>query len=57
MNSMKDKKKQKAGRARWLLMSAAERRKFTSRAGKKGGAATKKKWEELQGKKISTPAS
>lgn len=47
---MKDPKKQKAGRARWLSMSSRERREFTSKAGKKGGAATKKKWAELNNK-------
>ena len=47
---MKDPLKVKAGRARWLSMSAKERRAFTSKAGKKGGAATKAKWAELQHK-------
>lgn len=47
---MKDPKKVKAGRARWLSMSAKQRKKFTSEAGKKGGAATAKKWKELQEK-------
>lgn len=48
--SVKDPKKQKAGRARWLSMSAKQRKTFTSNAGKKGGAATAKKWAELQAK-------
>lgn len=51
---MKDPKKQKAGRARWLSMSAKERKSFTSNAGKKGGAATAKIWAELQAQKLST---
>lgn len=48
----KDPKKQKAGRARWLSMSAEQRQKFTSKAGKKGGAATKKKWAQLQAQEL-----
>lgn len=51
---MKNPKKVKAGRARWLSMSAEERKRFTSDAGKKGGARTKEIWKELQGKKLST---
>lgn len=43
----KDPKKQKAGRARWLSMSAKERKEFTSNAGKKGGAVTAEKWRKL----------
>lgn len=51
----KDPKKMRAGRMRWLSMSAKERKEFTSNAGKKGGPATAKKWAELQGKALSTP--
>jgi len=45
---MKDPKKQKAGRARWLSMSAKERKQFTSKAGKKGGAKTREVWKRLK---------
>ena len=48
----KNPKKVKAGRARWLSMSAKERKAFTSKAGKKGGAATKAKWASLQHEKV-----
>lgn len=51
---MKDPKKQKAGRARWLSMSAKERKEFTSKAGKIGGKRTKEIWAKLQGKSLST---
>ena len=53
---MKDPKKVKAGRARWLSMSAKERKQFTSNAGKKGGAKTKEVWAKLQEKALSTAA-
>lgn len=46
----KDPQKVKAGRARWLSMSAKQRKEFTSKAGKKGGAATALKWKELLAK-------
>ena len=51
---MKDPKKVKAGRARWLSMSAKQRKDFTSKAGKKGGAATAEKWRSLQANPLST---
>ncbi len=53
---MKDPKKQKAGRARWLSMSADERRKFTSEAGKKGGKALAEKWKKFNEQNLSTGA-
>ena len=39
MDNMKDPKKQKAGRARWLSMSAKKRKKFMSEIWKKGAAS------------------
>lgn len=48
MKKKKDPIKVRAGRARWLSMSAKERKAFTSAAGKKGGAQTKKVWASLQ---------
>lgn len=42
---MKDPLKQKAGRARWLSMSAKERKKFMSDNGKKGAKVL---WERVR---------
>lgn len=50
---MKNPKKVKAGRARWLSMSADERKEFTSSAGKKGGAATREIWRKLRAESYS----
>jgi len=43
---MKDPLKVKAGRARWLSMSAKKRKKFMSDIGKKGAASLWKKVRE-----------
>lgn len=41
----KDPKKQKAGRARWLGISAKERREIAVKGGKKGAKALWKKYK------------
>ena len=45
-DKMKDPKKVKAGRARWLSMSAKKRKKFMSDIGKKGATSLWKKVRE-----------
>ena len=47
----KDPKKVKAGRARWLSMSASKRKKFMSENGKKGAASL---WAKIRAGSLST---
>ena len=48
---MKDPKKVKAGRARWLSMSAKKRKQFMSENGKKGALAL---WSKIRSGSLST---
>jgi len=48
---MKDPKKVKAGRARWLSMSAKKRKKFMSEIGRKGAIAL---WKKIRSNSLST---
>lgn len=49
---MKDPLKVKAGRARWLSMSAKERSKFASENGKKGAIAL---WKKIRAGTLDKP--
>ena len=48
--SMKDPKKVKAGRARWLSMSAKKRKAFMSKIGRKGAIAL---WGKIRSNSLS----